>query len=63
MENCINTPFIEIHQADAYYLYVKKSAKNKKGGWMILDGKFVTEPIELTFSMIHPFILSVHVPV
>lgn len=63
MENCIDTPFIKIHQADVCYLYVKKSTKNKKGGWMIFDEKFVTKPAELTFSMIHPFILSVHVPV
>jgi len=42
---------------------VKKSTKNKKGGWMIPDEKFVTKLAELTFSMIHPFILSAHVPV
>jgi len=29
MENCIDTQFMKLHQADACYLYEKKSAKTE----------------------------------
>ena len=57
---------LKLHQANACYLYEKKSAKTenakkqKKKKWMILDGEFVIDPSELAFSMIYTFVFSAY---